>query len=165
MKTKSPSLSLLCLAILTDNGAWQTDGPAVEAFTQRPHVDDLLMQGCKWDVWYRDETETSESRDWDDTETSELRDRDVGVLVSRWDRDETFKTTSRDVRSRRWSCDCTTSTVGHNVYAYNYIGTLVNLYPCCHNILHEECVGWGLFLGNLTELSRDESLSHSTSFP
>jgi len=64
-------------------------------------------QGCKRDVWCRDR---------DETETSEWRDRDIGVMVSRRDRDvsatsprrdqdETFKTTSRDVRSRRSSCD------------------------------------------------------------
>jgi len=62
-------------------------------------------QGCKRDVWCRDgdETETSESRD--ETETSEWRDRDETETLEWWSRDVTFKTTSRDVRSRRSSRD------------------------------------------------------------
>jgi len=71
-------------------------------------------QGCKRDVWRwdRDETETSESRDRDFGVTRPRRDGDIGVMVSRRDViatsprrdwDETFKTTSRDVRSRRRS--------------------------------------------------------------
>jgi len=54
---------------------------------------------------YDAETEMSESRDRDETETSKWRDRDVSATSPRRDRDETFKTTSRDVRSRRWSRD------------------------------------------------------------
>ena len=71
---------------------------------------------------YRDETETLVPPVRDDTETLEPQDRDIGVTVSRrdWDisatsprryRDETFKTTTRDVRSRCLSRVTTNSIV------------------------------------------------------
>jgi len=66
--------------------------------------------GCKWDVWCRkrDETETSESRNWGETETLECRDRDETeneTLEWRYrDDTETFKkrldTVLRPRRSR-----------------------------------------------------------------
>jgi len=49
------------------------------------HYTLTLHQDCKWDVWC-----------WD---------RDVSVTSPRWDQDETFKTTSRDVWSIRSSHD------------------------------------------------------------